>query len=179
MTKDITLEIRDRQEQRSHELKIAVINAFAKDPELKYYVGVAVGAGVASIAALFGDAVEGGTSSVDQTQKDKGTWVGATVGGTGVKVKVGWDWLVPAIAAVSPGAMVSNVGIAGVAAWMTGTPEGQEAAKNLGFPQTLAGILSLGGAGFSGFCGMILILKAIFGEKGASDILSKFLPVIA
>lgn len=64
MTNEETIKIKMQREQQAHELKLTLINAFAKDPELKYYVGVAVGSGVAGIATLFGQTAEEKDSSL-------------------------------------------------------------------------------------------------------------------
>ena len=172
MTLEETVKLKAQREQHEHELRLALINAFAKDPELKYYVGVAVGAGVAAISSIFDAATAPPNTEGSGGSKDSsGTWVGGSIFGVGAKVKVGWDWLMPAAAAISPAGVASNVGLAGISSWLMGTPEGQVVAKDLGWPQTAAGILALGAAGFAGFCTSVLLLKAMFGEKGAANIL--------
>lgn len=173
-----TKEEKERDRQRDHEMRLALINAFAKDPELKYYVGVAVGAGVAGIASVFASATEGVSGGGGVEGGDPSQWES-----TGsafepwrrkgeAEPKESWAWVVPAAFILAPGAAASNVGLAVIAGWLTGTDEGKEAAKELGWPSTVGGILTLGATGFAGFCASILILKAMFGEKGAGSILS-------
>ena len=159
MTLDSTIQLKMQKEKQEHELRLALINAFAKDPELKYYVGVAVGAGVAAISSIFDAATApGDTGGSSGSSESSGTWVGGSVFGVGAKVKVGWDWLLPAAAAISPAGVASNVGLAAISSWLMGTPEGQEAAKELGWPQTAAGVLALGAAGFAGFAMTIIFI---------------------
>lgn len=46
---------------RDHEVQIELIRAFSKDPELKYYMGVAAGAGVTWVSQMLGDMMPEGT----------------------------------------------------------------------------------------------------------------------
>lgn len=172
MTTEEHKALQNAREQRQHEMRIALINAFAKDPELKYYAGVAVGAGVSTIAALLTPKEDDAGGSGAGAGDSGGTYVGATIFGLGARVKVDWDWLLPAAVAVSPGGAATNVGIAGLASWLTGTDEGKAQLAEMGWPQTIGGIISLGSAGFAGWCGSILLLKAISGEKGIGALTS-------
>lgn len=183
MTNDSTIQMKMQKEQHEHELRVALINAFAHDPELKYYVGAAVGAGVATVAALFGEVV------AQQTEEEKAAETQAAAEGaktwrnpiTGIEYPVhehkkSWGWVLPAAAAISPGGVVSNVGIGAIASWLTQTKEGKAAGEELGlptdWPTTISGIATLGAGGFAGFCISILYLKAICGEKGITGLLS-------
>ena len=137
MTNDSTMQMRMQQSKQEHEFKLALINAFAKDPELKYYAGVAAGAGVAVISSLFNpDTPTTGTTPSPNPE-------------------IPWQFL------FGPGILVTNVGIA---AWLYD----QNADKPGSLTDTISGVVTLGASGFAGYCAAILILKAIFGEKGAT-----------
>ena len=150
MTNEDTIKLKMQREQHEHEMKIALMNAFAADPELKYYAGVAVGAGVASIAALFG-----GVASDDPPDNSK----------------TPWKWL---LYAVSPGAAASEVlpGWVGYFSPIVALGQSFQESPPAGSPADLAkNVVAMGGMGFAGFCASILILKAMFGGDEGKGIM--------
>lgn len=145
----MTASQRAESEKRAHELKLSLLDAFKKDPELKYYLGVAGGAGVAIASSLIG--------SLQTPQDAKQTFPNPS----GVDAsKVGWFWLSTA------------GGLPGVALWLVDSTQTRPTNPT----QILTDITSLGGLGFAGFCASILYMKAIFGEAGASKLLDAVLP---
>lgn len=55
-----TKEEKEKDRQREHELKLRLLDAFAKDPELKWYLGAALGMGVTAVSSLLTQPQEGG-----------------------------------------------------------------------------------------------------------------------
>lgn len=147
--------------QREHEIKLALINAFAKDPDLKYYVGVAAGAGIAGVTAIF-------NSVINPPQPDT---TGTSVTGEGLFA----GWLL--------------LGAGPLAAAVPGTPQAAawEALKSQldkmnpwgthnNAPSLMGAVnsaLGMSGLSFSGLCASVLILKAIFGEEGITKFLEQ------
>ena len=140
MTNDTTIQMKMQESKQAHEFKMALLDALKRDPELKYYLGVAVGAGAASIAGIFGQEAQQ-SGSTTPTLPD-------------------WAYL------ISPGLLASPVALP---SWMKWSSGGGDSANN---PfDMLSGVIALGGMGFGGFCAMILILKALFGEQGMAEVL--------
>ena len=171
------LQLQNDREQRDHEKSVALINAFAHDPELKYFVGVATGAGVAIVSELFTSTLSPGSAAPVETGEFPVPY--ATKSESARRKHESWNWVVPggaALAAAFPivgGIASSPVGSGAIAAWLLGTPEGKTMldSQGIAWPTTVSGILTLGATGFAGFCAAVLILKSIFGEKGAGGIL--------
>jgi len=146
MTNDLTLQLKLQRERQEHEMKVAILNAFAADPELKYYVGMAAGSGIALISEMFKAGFDSTTSST--------TTPSATS-------PIPWLFI------LSPGLVGTPIGQLGLASWLYD----KEASTPDNMPSTVSGIVTLASTGFAGFCCSILLLKAIFGEKGATGIL--------
>ena len=140
MTNEETIKQKMQEKQHAHDLQMAILDAFKKDPELKYYLGVAVGAGAASIAGIFGQ----------QTEQS----------GTTTPTLPDWAYL------ISPGMLASPMALPSWMKWSSGGGDSATDPYNM-----LSGIIALGSMGFGGFCAMILILKALFGEQGMSEVL--------
>lgn len=126
---------------------MSLLDAFKKDPELKYYLGVAGGAGVAALGGMFSAAT---SSEPVKTNLPPGI----------TPDKAGWFWL------------STSAGLPGVALWLVDSSQPRPTNPT----QILTDIATLGGLGFSGWCASILYLKAIFGEAGASKLLEAILP---
>lgn len=175
MTNDETIKLKMQREQHEHEMKMALINAFAKDPELKYFVGIAVGAGVAGVSAIFGQITDShpgyhyekrGVADASGGIHYEYVLVPNQTGGDNSDQFPTWGWLAAA-SVVSPGGVFTNAGLAAISGWLLGTDK----LDDMGWPDTAAGILTLGATGFAGFCASVLLLKAIFGKEGATGLL--------
>lgn len=70
---------------REHEINVALVNAFARDPELKYFIGAASGIGVAWVGSMMG-----GKKTQAETDKEEITVREAIQ-------KHPWGWAVPDI----------------------------------------------------------------------------------
>lgn len=136
---------------REHEQSIAMLNVMAQDPEFKYYLGVAAGAGIASVAALLGTTQGTETSS---GSSGGGSWEPSMVQAGA------FNWLMGPVNPVSMTWFANKL------------QEGMDADKTAsdsplpGLP--LNQIMAIGGTGFAGFCASVLLLKAIFGT-GSDD----------
>jgi hypothetical protein len=138
------------RDQRKHEIALSLLDAMKKDPELKYYLGVAGGAGLTALGGLIGAMPDVGPAqgSLPPTQ---------------VRVpKLLPDWAM----LLSPALAVHPLSIPN---WMKWSSGGGSVAKD---PfEIVGGTIALMGMGFSGFCAGILILKALFGEQGMAEVL--------
>lgn len=128
---------------REHDLQRELIRAFAADPELKYFVGAGIGAGVAWLSVL-------ARTMSPPVEKPAHVSTGQAAAFT---------WL---LGPVNPAALQLFADKLESAQASRGTPEGALA----GLP--IAEIMTISGTGFAGSCLAILYLKAIFGEKGIS-----------
>jgi len=138
------------KKEREHEREIAMWQAFSRDPELKYFIGMAAGAGVAALGELL-DGLG--------AQGDEG-------GGQGGSEKsVPWAWLLSSTAVgASPIAWLELID------WKNGDGSGS------GLSGQIGNILSLGGTGFSGTCAMILILRSIFSGTDFGELVDSVTP---
>ena len=138
----ITKQMRD---EREHEMSMALLTAFAKDPELKYFIGMASGLGVAWIGAIIGQQAKA-TGDTGGTSDD---FLGAAYNYMGG----------PILEKTVPAAAMTKIfaGFGGNSEGLTG---------NIG------NILALGGTGFTGICTMILILRSIFSGTDLGELLS-------
>lgn len=138
-----------------HEREMALINAFARDPELKYFVGAASGSGVAWIGKIL-DSSSVATSD-SSTTADSGSW-----SPTGGQV-VGWTWLLGPF----------NPAIVAKTAELIAAARERDSAATIGnfAGLPLGEIMVIGGTGFAGSCMAILFLKAMFGTGGISEVM--------
>lgn len=148
-----------QKEKHKHEMELAIINAFGKDPELKYFVGVAGGAGVAFITALFNSA-QGSQEQPTAPVTPEGAfagWLAISLGPLGAAIpgspqRKAFDEAMVWLDKMNP--------------WGThGNPPSLAGAVNAG--------IGMAGLSFAGFCAAVLLLKAIFGEKGLGEMLSQ------
>lgn len=143
---------RHLKEQRDHELKLSLLDAFKRDPDLKYYVGVAATAGVATLAGLFAVANEPALSP-----------------GFGEPVKPA-PTLVPDWAfLISPGLLASPSALPNWMKWSSGAGESPADLVALA-----GGVVGMMGMGFGAWCAGMLMLKTVFGEQGAASIVKSF-----
>jgi len=75
---------------REHEVQMALLKAFAADPELKYYLGVAGGAGVGVLGSLIGK-VDGGSSSSAGDVAGSAALGWLALGPAGALIMAAWD----------------------------------------------------------------------------------------
>lgn len=154
----ITQKMEEEHERHMQEL---LLRAFASDPELKYFVGAGIGAGVAWMGALIksqdwnvpivNPKDEGAGLDKDKESDFPYSWVldpmkkGLQYGtGIGQALK-GIDWL-----------KKDSLGKGGFG----------------GLSGQMGNIMMLGGTGFAGACLMILILRSIFSGTDLGELLS-------
>jgi len=134
---------------RDHEIQIEILRAFASDPELKYYMGVAVGAGVGWIGKMLGDMTVPGA---EDTPPSFGGVPEASLGEAAA-----WTWFLgPVNPALATWYIQSLQDAMNTDTSASGSLAGVPFAK----------IMAIGGGGFAGWCAAILILKSIFGDEG-------------
>lgn len=148
--------------QRDHEFRIAMVKAFAADPELKYYLGVALGSVTAVISAVFSGTVGAAPDDVPTTTE---------------KIYGKYYWLVPGAAGAVVGEKVSNgesydqafSSVIGdiIPSWNDGGSSGPA-----GFMGVMPNFAVMAGTGFAGFCAAVLMLKAIFGDEDVAPLLA-------
>lgn len=196
---EINLELERRATQRERLL----LEAFAKDPELKYFIGVGAGAGVAWIGLM----LEGGKGNTAAYRHDQGIVSCKRCGGAGtltvpemkligsmkipqptgqsktitcpecmgakeIDTRKGLPPFMPwdAMLYASP----ANIKTATTQAYIdkgllpASLPNPLDALNPWGF---MGNLLVIGGGGFAGFCSLVLILKAMFGEQGMAEVL--------
>lgn len=153
---------------RDHETNLAVINLMANDPEMKYFLGMASGYGIASIGAF----LEGLKShkEVQSGDQDKLSAIWATL-----------QTVSPAAASIG---VVSGSSTIGKSWWnvaQLGSPlaifggkifGGSESVSGVGLGDNMGSILKFTGLGFSGTCTAILLLKAVFSGTDLGELLS-------
>lgn len=140
-----------------------LLEAFARDPELKYFVGMIGGATLAYVSSVIGGA--GG-----KVPKDQGMVVESEEKAKILKEKKAeplspFDFLgyTAPIPVVTPN-MRKHID-AGV------LPEPKSIASIANPLEFMSSLLTLGSAGFAGFCMMMLIIKGLFGDQGMSEVL--------
>lgn len=138
-----------------HEMQLALIKAFAADPELKYYVGMAAGSGVAVLAGVL--ATAGYIEPENTDTETNEVWIR--------EKKMYWGW---------------TLGPMGPIPWPKWREELTRAEEKDVAAQATTGaagivpmseLMAIGATGFAGTCAMILILKAIFGTGGMAEVL--------
>lgn len=139
-------------EDREFQMQIALLNAFAKDPELKYFVGMAGGAGVAWVGAMLNTAGAGSTGSGGSTDTE------------------GWDEKIKDLAYGY--LAIQSAGLTGIAILKGINWQGGDGSGTGGLAGQIGNILALGGTSFAGTCAMILILKSIFNGTDLGELLA-------
>lgn len=134
------------KEERKHEIKVMALRALASDPELKYFAGVGIGAATAVAGTIIGDIIE--------ELKDSNLIADTQNPSTEIDLS-DYLWMV--------------MGPSGLP---TGAVKITQASFGGGLEGNIAGILALGGTGFSGFCAAVLILKAIFSGTDLGELMS-------
>lgn len=145
---------REAKKQRAHELEMKLLDWLASDPDAKYYLGVAAGAGVAALSTMLESVLPpppdpyAGMSEEERKRREfqekKAKLDNAFAG-----------WLV--IAAGPAAVMAANPDfLNGLMGGDDSTPWG-----------ALNGAVKMAGISFAGFCASVLILRAIFGQEGA------------
>lgn len=138
-----------RRLDREHEFQIAIINAMAADPELKYFLGVAGGAAVGVLGSIAaGTGID--TKKSDATAQAEADAAAAVPAGP-------FGWIIQ-----SPGVKLAT----GVAETIA------ETTNNISTnPFAFMGVtFALAGTGFAGFCSAVLILKTIFGDEDVATL---------
>lgn len=163
------------REQHDHEVFLAIINAMAKDPELKYYLGIVLGSGT----AIFGKLLESGFTMDNFMGAISGADAGQPAPAAADAEPAAAD-AEPAVAetpasAVSfgwlaPGAVIGTetANMLGALFGGSGSPGSQSQDNLFGFVPNL---LFLAGTGFAGLCATVLILKAIFGDEDVATLM--------
>lgn len=169
--------------QRDHETQLALINAFARDPELKYFVGMAAGAGVAWVGSMLGGLGQTTTTTTTYSgalsEAEWSKWHmlpgAAQSGQTYDQYLEGYaekQKKIEEIKDIAYGYLALQFGgVTGLATlkaidWSTG--EGSTS----GFFGNFGNIMKLGGVSFAGTCAMILILRSIFSGTDLGELLS-------
>jgi len=141
MTYEETKALTDHREQRQHELTMSILAVFQKDPDMKYFMGLLGGVGVASLTEFIQGA--GAPQSTEPKQNND------------------WAWLLP-LAGVGAGpiGIVTGEYIREQLSGSSGGPWG-----------SISGVVAMSSAGFAGFCASYLLLKAICGNEGIGKVL--------
>lgn len=143
MGRNAQLELQKRE--FAHMEKMALYNAFARDPELKYFVGVAAGAASGAIGVMLAQTMSGDESPPDTP--------------TEPEANVPWGWVLSGASPYTfPLAFLESMTL-------------ETASNSTGMFGFIPNILILGGSGFAGFCSMVLILKAIFGDEDVASLM--------
>lgn len=135
-----------QRRQHKHEMKMALIKAMGDDPELKYFIGVAGGAATGLLGELLNSNLGGLTGSSSTTEPEE------------TSSNLPWMWILS-------GASPYTLPLA-VAENMSSTMETDVKTNGI------LGMLPMVGAGFAGFCALVLILKAIFGDEDVASLAS-------
>lgn len=152
--------------QHQHDMQLAIVNAMAKDPELKYFLGVAGGSAVGILGAVAGK-YGFSTSDKDETER-----AAPEVPETPTQWKPSetfgpFYWLIPGAYGIEKGAEINDKVLAAMSFEnLQGSPGG---GNLFGFVPNL---LTIAGTGFAGFCATVLILKAIFGDEDVASLMS-------
>jgi len=142
---------------RDHEMQIALLQAFAADPELKYFVGAGLGAGLGALGASLGMLQTDTTEQSEDTKKKPWDPNWGTVGAA--------TWLMGPVNPALAGKLIAEF------------QNKQEQDKANAAGGSAMGIIPMGeimflaGTGFAGSCMAILFLKAIFGTGGMGEVL--------
>lgn len=181
------------QQMQAHENQMAIIQALQNDPELKYYLGVMLGSATAVVGAMATGTITPATQSFahKQGEGDETTFAPATKftpqqfeETVPLDQRRGWyfsskinKWIyVPQgyYLNLRTGNVVDEEGL------QKEREERQDAADPLGFHKVAGNmtdimgmfnnVFSLAGAGFAGWCAAVLLLKAIFGGDGLSQL---------
>ena len=139
------------KDTREHEEKMAVLSVFAKDPDMKYYLGVALGAATGAAGAYVGSLT--GTEQAEQTQTPS-------------------DFLQPRWWWVSPIALGAHFGTLGTAAEITEQVTSNGPDPSLDLASNMSRLLAVGGVSFAAWCASVLTLKAIFSGTDLGDMMS-------
>lgn len=134
--------------KQEHEKQMHVLSVMAKDPEMKYFLGVCFSGAAGALGAVLEEAFAGTPS--------EGTIGYQEAAETGVSetLKSVWGWVVPP----------------GLSDWVN--PFDSDASASVGMFGFVPGLLKLGGTGFAGFCATVLILKAIFGDEDVASLMT-------
>lgn len=138
------------KEERRHEIAMKTMEWFLRDPEAKYYVGVASGAAIATTGTILGDLMsELDIEIVPAEDKEKtGPW---------------WGWLIDPY-----GSVVRQAG----------DPLGQWPGGKAGpitgvdFSQNLSDLMAIGGGSFAAWCASVIILRSIFSGTDLGEMMS-------
>jgi len=167
------------KEERDHETNMMLLKAFASDPDLKYYVGMAAGFGIPALQVLLNtsfnatswgtqakttmtDPVTGLTTEVPAKPKEKTMVQYAIEAGFGMLVIAGGT-VAGGIVGNVPGALAgAAASTAAVGGYLVLKDESGALITGLGMTDIAQRVIALSSAGFGGMCCTILILKAIF-----------------
>ena len=162
MTNPQTIEEKKHKMDLDHEFRMKLLQVLEKDPELKYYLGIIAGGGIAVLSAWVNE-------QLGEMGSTWGTGEASTTTEKKHLTSVPHAWEI--IAYTSPLRIKSKA----IKEWqdaglMSEIPE----PKNLfGF---LNNLMTLTAAGFAGYCSMILILKAVFGNQSAPQMFDSIMP---
>jgi hypothetical protein len=180
---------------QTHESQMALLNAFAKDPEMKYYLGVVFGSASAVAVAMAtgkmddvlpaGAEFQGGEGE-QSTKYQPGTFIDEKTFRTSEEFASGearQGWIhskkrkgfiyVPRgyVQNLSTGEVISKEEMnRRFKEKRTQGPFGIEFPEIPDMMGLFNNAFSMVGMGFAGFCGAVLLLKAIFGEDGLSQL---------
>jgi len=150
------------KETRDHQTNIAIINAFARDPELKYFLGMASGAGVGWVGSLFS---QHGVSFPGMPPGPSGD-----ENETLSKLRMlPYGYLVVQRFGSLKGA-VTPIALYDMYQAHQALDQGFGSGNGLG--AQMGNILKMGGYGFASTCAMILVLRSIFSGTDLGELLS-------
>lgn len=138
--KNPTYELQRRQHK--HEERMRILEIMAKDPEMKYFLGVALGGATGMIGKALGSALTGTNVNTEAE----------------VEQTVPWQWV---MFAAAPGTLTLWEAI-----WQSSNTSGT------GMFGYIPRMLDLAGTGFAGFCATVLLMKSIFGDEDVSGLMT-------
>ena len=133
-----------QRRQHKHEERMRILEVMAADPEMKYFLGVALGGATGALGKVLGQTLTGGGNA--QTEEPTGD--------------APWGWIISGASPYTLPLGILEVGGTSATSGSTGM---------FGF---VPNILTLGGTGFAGFCGAVLLLKAIFGDEDVASLMN-------
>lgn len=145
-----------RKEYRDHQLQMQILKTLACDPELKYFLGMAAGAGVGWVGAMLNQVTE--TPAPEEPTDEQQKAIAALQ-------KVAYGYLAIQYGGLSGFIMEQTASKLGMINWADGS-------SGKGLADQMGNILAMGGTGFAATCAMILILKSIFNGTDLGEMLS-------
>jgi len=146
------------KETRDHEVELALIKAFTVDPELKYFIGMAAGAGVGWVGKILSSMGTTDAPTTPATNEQKEALAKLQ--------KVAYGYLAFQYGGMSGLMLEQTADKLGGINWADGSGGSGGLAGQMG------NILAMGGTSFAATCAMILILKAVFNGTDLGELLA-------